>query len=261
MLECFQLYTGVWLTFCSILLEKSCRQESFFAACLSVVFHRIKNRTHQVSVTLKMCAGLDNILNNKLLTTGDKNSPLPGHLLETKSALFAVLDYRIYISGLSLGKLFAFHPLGSFGKILLFSRCVCVLCNHWLSVWSIVRSQSVTVCCVLLNLTGLLGKCEVTLVSLAVLCFLSEIVLAIVFQKVEQSSSTYLNLWLKKSCPGSILTSGNKERENHTKKSLLSKTGTLNAHLMYFYCPHTAETWTSWQTVELLCNEIMSNIQ
>lgn len=50
-----------------------------------------------------------------------------------------------------------------------------------------------SVLCVV-NLTGLLGKCEVTLVSLAMLCFLSEIVLAIVSQKEEQSSSTYLNL-------------------------------------------------------------------
>lgn len=50
-----------------------------------------------------------------------------------------------------------------------------------------------SVLCVV-NLTGLLGKCEVTLVSLVVLCFLSEIVLAIVSQKEEQSSSTYLNL-------------------------------------------------------------------
>lgn len=53
-----------------------------------------------------------------------------------------------YIDSLSLHKLFACHAFGSFGKILL-SLCVCVLYIHWLSVWSLLCSQSESLCCVL----------------------------------------------------------------------------------------------------------------
>lgn len=87
--------------------------------------------------------------------------------------------------------------ISSFGFIwqnfAVFSVCLCFMQSLAVGLEHRTFTECNSVLC-FVNLTGLLGKCEVTLVSLVVLCFLSEIVLAIVFQKVEQSSSTYLNL-------------------------------------------------------------------
>lgn len=71
-------------------------------------------------------------------------------LADTQKVLQRTVTWLVssYTDSLSLHKLFACHAFGSFGKILL-SLCVCVLYIHWLSVWSLLCSQSESLCCVL----------------------------------------------------------------------------------------------------------------